>query len=86
MEYMRTLPDKAFDLIIADPPYGGAGNPSFEGGGQVRTALRQIQGKHIKLDSTSTKDRMYKYRKVTPPHSRQTIQQEEGSSDTKGPG
>lgn len=23
LEYMRTLPDKAFDLAIADPPYGG---------------------------------------------------------------
>lgn len=23
MEYMRTLPDKAFDLAIVDPPYGG---------------------------------------------------------------
>ena len=24
LEYMRTLPDKAFELAIADPPYGGA--------------------------------------------------------------
>nr|DAP85359.1 MAG TPA: adenine specific DNA methyltransferase [Caudoviricetes sp.] len=23
LEYMRTLPDKAFDLAIVDPPYGG---------------------------------------------------------------
>ena len=23
MEYMRTLPDKAFDLAVVDPPYGG---------------------------------------------------------------
>jgi len=22
MDYMRTLPDKAFDLVVADPPYG----------------------------------------------------------------
>ena len=22
MEYMRTIPDKHFDLVIADPPYG----------------------------------------------------------------
>ena len=29
MEYMATLPDKAFDLAIVDPPYGiGAGNGS----------------------------------------------------------
>ena len=25
MEYMRTLPDKAFDLAIVDPPYGDGG-------------------------------------------------------------
>lgn len=25
MEYMRTLPDKAFDLAVVDPPYGGGG-------------------------------------------------------------
>ena len=29
MEYMRTLPDKAFQLAIADPPYGiGADKPA----------------------------------------------------------
>jgi hypothetical protein len=25
MDYMKTLPDKAFDLAIVDPPYGDAG-------------------------------------------------------------
>lgn len=25
MEYMQTLPDKAFDLAVVDPPYGGGG-------------------------------------------------------------
>ena len=25
MEYMRTQPDKAFDLAVVDPPYGGGG-------------------------------------------------------------
>ena len=25
MEYMRTLPEKAFDLAGVDPPYGGGG-------------------------------------------------------------
>lgn len=43
-------------------------------------------GKHIKLDSTSPKDRMYKYRKATPPSSNSTTPAEEGSSDTKEPG
>jgi site-specific DNA-methyltransferase (adenine-specific) len=31
MEYMATLPDKAFDLAIVDPPYGiGASRPSIK--------------------------------------------------------
>lgn len=29
LEYMRTLPDKAFDLAIVDPPYGGGGAPCW---------------------------------------------------------
>ena len=33
LEYMRTLPDKAFALAIADPPSGGAGNEKLDGGG-----------------------------------------------------
>ena len=33
VEYMRSLPDNAFDLAIADPPYGGANNPTINGGG-----------------------------------------------------
>ena len=34
MEYMRTLPDKAFDLAIVDPPYGdgNGGNAKRFGG------------------------------------------------------
>ena len=34
MEYMRDLPDNAFDLAVVDPPYGdGAdGNPDRFGG------------------------------------------------------
>lgn len=26
MEYMKTLPDNAFELVVADPPYGDAGS------------------------------------------------------------
>lgn len=33
MEYMRTLPDNAFDLAIVDPPYGG--DNSQNGGGKT---------------------------------------------------
>lgn len=32
MEYMKTLPDNAFDLAVVDPPYGDAGNG--DGGAQ----------------------------------------------------
>lgn len=30
MDYMRSLPDKAFDLAVVDPPYGG-GNSDIGG-------------------------------------------------------
>lgn len=40
MDYMRTLPDKFFDLAIADPPYGD-GNQTDSGGGT--TDLREVQ-------------------------------------------
>ncbi len=35
MEYMATLPDKAFDLAIVDPPYG-LGNRLSDGGGKLK--------------------------------------------------
>ena len=34
MEYMRTLPDNAFDLAICDPPYGGGNDGELNGGGR----------------------------------------------------
>lgn len=34
MEYMKTLPDKAFDLAVVDPPYGdGKGGTAQRFGG-----------------------------------------------------
>lgn len=30
MEYMRSLPDNAFDLAVVDPPYGNAGNERYD--------------------------------------------------------
>ena len=45
MEYMRTLPDNAFDLAICDPPYGG-GNDGELNVGQVRGKVRPIQVNH----------------------------------------
>ena len=46
MEYMRTLPDNAFDLAICDPPYGGGNDLELNGGGQVRWMVRPIQVNH----------------------------------------
>ena len=43
---MKTLPDKAFDLAICDPPYGGANDTTINGGGAVRTEVRPIQVNH----------------------------------------
>jgi DNA modification methylase len=33
LAFMRDLPDNAFELAIADPPYGGAGEEAVDGGG-----------------------------------------------------
>ena len=42
MEYMRALPDKAFDLAVVDPPYGdGLGDAG--GVQQVWWTVRPIQ-------------------------------------------
>lgn len=46
VEYMRTLPDNAFDLAICDPPYGGGNDGELNGGGQVRGQVRPIQVNH----------------------------------------
>ena len=46
MEYMRTLPDNAFDLAICDPPYGGGNDGELNGGGQGRGKVRKIQVNH----------------------------------------
>ena len=46
MEYMRTLPDNAFDLAICDPPYGGGNDGELNVGGQVRGKVRPIQVNH----------------------------------------
>ena len=56
LEYMRTLPDKAFDLAIVDPPYGGGGTPcrtSPAGGladssiaiGKITRTLQSLSGR-----------------------------------------
>ena len=36
MEYMKTLPDKAFDLAVVDPPYGIGRSHQIQFGSTVR--------------------------------------------------
>jgi DNA modification methylase len=38
MEYMRTVPDKFFDLAVVDPPYGGGSQISQVERERERTA------------------------------------------------
>lgn len=40
MEYMKTLPDKYFDLAVVDPPYGDAGNG--DGGAKPLRTVRTV--------------------------------------------
>ena len=43
MEFMRSLPDKFFDLAIADPPYGSDNSAQLNGGGILENSTQQIQ-------------------------------------------
>lgn len=43
LAFMRSLPDNAFALAIADPPYGGAGEEAVDGGGALRRKVRPLQ-------------------------------------------
>ena len=54
MEYMRTLPDNAFTLTIADPPYG-LGKSSTQGSGKLKN--RQLnQGNIHRWDKAPSKE------------------------------
>ena len=35
MEALKVMPDKAYDLAIVDPPYGGGGRNCMDGKGEV---------------------------------------------------
>ena len=52
MEYMKTLPDKAFDLAVVDPPYGI--NVGTTVGGQNRSERKIIVGAKGATDPKST--------------------------------
>lgn len=43
MEYMRTLPDNAFDLAVVDPPYGsGVNSPRRHASADTSTATYRV--------------------------------------------
>lgn len=43
IEYMRSLPDNAFDIAVCDPPYGKGNDDNLvNGGGAVRTEIRKV--------------------------------------------
>ena len=42
IEYMRTLPDKYFDLAVCDPPYGSGNDTKLGGGQKVRRNIRPV--------------------------------------------
>ena len=69
MEYMRTLPDNAFDLAICDPPYGGGNDGEINGGadsgeGSTGTSQPCFRGKvrEVQLPPPTTEKRKTEYR------------------------
>ena len=58
IEYMRSLPDKYFDLAVCDPPYG-SGNDTKLGGQKVRRNIRPVL-------QTGTDSRAEDGRSITP--------------------
>lgn len=51
MEYMRTLPDKAFDLTVVDPPYGdGNGGSAKRFGGMFGAVYGENTRAHVADD------------------------------------
>lgn len=70
MEYMRTLPDKAFDLAVVDPPYGiGVMSMNYTKSGAIRThghsaAKRRDYRKQSEWDIKPGKEYFYELFRV----------------------
>lgn len=62
MEYMRTLPDKAFALAIADPPYGMDASSS-QGAGKLKSRVLN-QGNIKRWDKAPTAEFFSELRRV----------------------
>jgi ABC-type phosphonate transport system ATPase subunit len=62
MEYMRTLPDKAFALALADPPYGMDASSS-QGAGKLKSRVLN-QGNIKRWDKAPTAEFFSELRRV----------------------
>ena len=62
MKYMKTLPDKAFDLAIVDIEYNiGASKPSDK-----NKAIKQKNGSYLKVNQTKYKHKEWDFQKSSP--------------------
>lgn len=50
MEYMRSLPDKAFDLAVVDPPYGDGGMKTGHCGGKGNWSDKYIYSQTVNVE------------------------------------
>ena len=71
MEFMRSLPDKAFDLAVVDPPYGiGVMSMNYTKSGAIRThghpaAARRDYRKQSEWDVKPTSEYFAELRRVS---------------------
>lgn len=66
MEYMRTLPDKAFDLAIVDPPYGdGNGGSAKRFGGMFGAVYGENTRAHAADAHERERERETAHRSIT---------------------
>ena len=59
MDYMRTLPDKAFDLAVVDPPYGGVTSGGYMKNSDSKVQLAKARKYNTALWSQKPPDREY---------------------------
>jgi len=64
MEYMRTLPDKAFQLAIVDPPYG-LERKSTQGAGKLKKRVLNASDISKRWDIAPTKEYFDELRRVS---------------------
>jgi DNA modification methylase len=64
LEYMKTLPDKSFDLVLTDPPYGiemDKGFEGFEGFGGFGTPIARKRYEDDEWDSERPSKEVFKH-------------------------